>query len=239
MRRKVIFDTETTGLSPQNGDRVIEIGAVEMVEGTLTGHSFHEYINPERDVPEEAYRVHRISSEMLADKPLFGDERIGPAFLKFVEGAELIAHNAPFDVGFINAELERAGLPTLSNRVTDTVPLARRKFPGSPVSLDALCTRFGVSRAEREAQGHGALLDSQLLARVYIELTGGAQGGLSFDRPLPGEGGRDGKRVQTRQRPKPLPSLVTAEEKEAHAAFIAEMDNAIWDQIRRGDSQAE
>ncbi|MEM9838400.1 MAG: DNA polymerase III subunit epsilon [Pseudomonadota bacterium] len=228
--RKVIFDTETTGLSPDDGDRVIEIGAVEMVEGSLTGNTFHEYINPERDVPMEAYRVHRISTEMLADKPLFADERVGPAFLNFVEGAELVAHNAPFDVGFINAELERAGLPKLRNKITDTVPLARRKFPGSPASLDALCTRFGISRTERESQGHGALLDSELLAKVYIELTGGAQGGLRFDQARSGQDGL-GAGGKARQRPKPLGSLITEGERTAHAAFIAEMDNALWAKI--------
>ncbi|NRA30280.1 MAG: DNA polymerase III subunit epsilon [Parvularculaceae bacterium] len=232
MQRKVIFDTETTGLSHQDGDRVIEIGAVEMVEGTLTGRTFHQYINPERDVPMEAYRIHRISTEMLQDKPLFSDPAVGPAFVEFVKGAELVAHNAAFDVGFIDAELERLGLSKLRNKITDTVPLARRKFPGSPVSLDALCSRFGISKAEREAQGHGALLDSELLARVYIELTGGAQGGLSFDRPLAGEDGAGGRGRKSKQRPKPLPSPVTDAEREAHEAFIATMgEKALWRQV--------
>lgn len=232
MQRKVIFDTETTGLSHQDGDRVIEIGAVEMVEGSLTGRTFHEYINPERDVPMEAYRIHRISTDMLRDKPLFSDPAVGPAFVAFVKGAELVAHNAAFDVGFIDAELERMGLPKLRNKITDTVPLARRKFPGSPASLDALCSRFGISKAEREAQGHGALLDSELLARVYIELTGGAQGGLSFDRPSSHEQGEGKGARQSRRRPAPLSSRITAEEDEAHRAFVATMgDKALWHQV--------
>jgi len=233
MQRKVIFDTETTGLSPQDGDRVIEIGAVEMVEGSLTGRTFHAYINPERDVPMEAYRVHRISTEMLQDKPLFADPSVGPAFVEFVEGAELVAHNAAFDVGFIDAELERMGLPKLRNKITDTVPIARRKFPGAPASLDALCSRFGISKAEREAQGHGALLDSELLAKVYIELTGGAQGGLSFDRPFAQDSATgDAGLSQAKQRPQPLAPRITDEERQAHTAFIAEMgDDAMWSQL--------
>ncbi|MEM1410544.1 MAG: exonuclease domain-containing protein, partial [Pseudomonadota bacterium] len=145
MARTIIFDTETTGLSHQDGDRVIEIGAVEMIEGMLTGRTFHQFINPERDVPMEAYRVHRISTEMLQDKPVFAHPSVGPAFVEFVEGAHLVAHNAPFDLGFINAELERMDLPRLINTYTDTVPLARREFPGAPVSLDALCTRYGIN----------------------------------------------------------------------------------------------
>lgn len=230
MTRQVIFDTETTGLSPEDGHRLIEIGAVEMIEGGLTGNRFHVYINPERDVPAEAYRVHRISTEMLAGKPRFADDEVAPAFLAFVEGAELIAHNAPFDLGFVNFELEKAGLPRLRNPVIDTVPLARRKFPGAPASLDALCQRFGISRAEREAKGHGALLDAELLARVYIELTGGAQGGLVLAPRTSGRAAAAG-RMAAYQRPRPLAPLITEEEQAAHRAFIAELGNALWDEL--------
>jgi DNA polymerase-3 subunit epsilon len=230
MKRIVIFDTETTGLSPQDGHRLIEIGAVEMLEGSLTGRNFHAYINPDRDVPLEAYRVHRISTEMLADKPRFADAAVVEAFLEFIEGAELVAHNAPFDVGFINHELELCSRERLRNRITDTVPMARRKFPGAPASLDALCNRFGISRAERESKGHGALLDSELLARVYIELTGGAQGGLAFHRQERATSGTAGGMMQnpTPQRPQPLPSRLTEAEREAHRAFIEELSEPLW-----------
>lgn len=234
MTRQIIFDTETTGLSPADGDRLIEIGAVEMIDGGLTGESFHRYVNPEREVPMEAYRVHRISTAMLRDKPLFRDPDVGPAFLEFIAGAELIAHNAPFDVGFINSELEIAGLPRLTNKVIDTVPLARRKFPGAPASLDALCQRFGISKAERDEKGHGALLDSELLARVYIELTGGKQARLftattgSFDG-VPGEA----PTAPNYARPRPLASRLTDEELAAHEAFIAELGEAVWARVGR------
>ncbi|GGY46529.1 DNA polymerase III subunit epsilon [Parvularcula lutaonensis] len=234
MVRQVIFDTETTGFSPQDGDRLIEIGAIEMIDGNLTGESFHRYVNPERDVPMEAYRVHRISTEMLQDKPLFRDPSVGEAFLAFIEGAELIAHNAPFDVGFINAELDIAGLPALTNKVIDTVPMARRKFPGAPASLDALCQRFGISKAERDEKGHGALLDAELLARVYIELTGGRQASFlsasTSSRSAPGDAGGD--RAVTYQRPRPLPPRITDEERAAHRAFIEELGTPIWAKLQ-------
>lgn len=233
MARQIIFDTETTGFSPKDGDRLIEIGAVEMIDGGLTGATFHRYVNPERDVPIEAYRVHRISTEFLQDKPLFKDESVGPAFVEFIEGAELVAHNAPFDVGFINAELQIAGLPELTNKVIDTVPLARRKFPGAPASLDALCQRFGISKAEREEKGHGALLDSELLALVYIELTGGKQtklfGASSSDRSA--EAGKDASFASRYERPRPLKPLLTEEERTAHRAFIEEMDEPVWAKV--------
>lgn len=232
MTRQVIFDTETTGLSPKDGHRLIEIGAIEMIEGGLTGRNFHVYINPERDVPMEAYKIHRISTEVLSDKPKFAEQSVGPAFLEFVEGAELIAHNAPFDVGFINNELELAGLPKLRNKITDTVLMARRKFPGAPASLDALCQRFGISKAERDAKGHGALLDSELLARVYIELTGGAQGGLSLSHQRTSlQAAQTGENGDGYTRPKPLNSRLTDEEREAHKAFVADLTNPLWDKL--------
>ena len=231
MSRQVIFDTETTGLSPKDGDRLIEIGAVEMVEGSLTGRTFHAFVNPDREVPEEAYRIHKISTEFLRDKPRFAEVEVGPAFLTFIEGAELIAHNAPFDVGFINHELELAGLPALSNKVTDTVLIARRKFPGSPASLDALCQRFGISKAERDAKGHGALLDSELLAKVYVELTGGKQGDMLGAATRRDRRAAEALEDAPYQRPRALSSRLTEEEKSAHEAFLAELGDPIWKKL--------
>lgn len=225
--RQIVFDTETTGFKANAGDRLVEIGAIEMVRGAITGANFHVYVNPERDMPVDAYNVHKLSEEFLSDKPVFADPSIGQAFLTFVEGAELIAHNASFDIGFMQAELKRAGLPELTNKVTDTLQIARKKFPGSPASLDALCSRFGIDTAERERHGHGALLDSRLLAEVYIELTGGAQGGLQFSADTETSGGRI-VRPPTLQRPAPLSSRISDAEKAAHIAFIAEMDTPVW-----------
>ena len=229
MTRHIIFDTETTGLSHQDGHRLIEIGAVEMVDGGLTGRTFHELIDPERDIPVEAQRVHQISDAMVAGKPKFADPAIGPAFLAFIEGATLVAHNASFDIGFLAAELKRANLAMPRCEVIDTVQMARRKFPGSPASLDALCNRFGIDTSQREADGHGALLDSRLLAEVWIELTGGRQGGFALDR-APRGGAASGPAVsgETPQRPGPRPVLLTAAEKAAHAAFVAEMKAPVW-----------
>ena len=187
-------------------------------------------------MPDEAYRIHKISEEMLRDKPIFSDPSVGPAFAEFVKGAELVAHNAPFDMRFIQWEMENAGLPRLNNRVTDTVPMARKMFPGSPASLDALCSRFGISKEEREAQGHGALLDSELLARVYIELTGGAQAGLSFDRASASDDGLSGRTMPAQQRPRALPSLITDEERAAHRAFIDELGTPLWRHTAEGSA---
>jgi DNA polymerase-3 subunit epsilon len=202
-----------------------------MIDGSLTGETFHAYVNPDREVPVEAYRVHQISTEFLKDKPRFHEDSVGPAFLRFIGDAELVAHNAPFDVGFINAELALAGLPELTNDVRDTVPLARRKFPGAPASLDALCQRFGISKAEREEKGHGALLDSELLAKVFIELTGGRQTALfgAGGSRSAGDAARSGS--PTRQRGKELPSRLTEEERAAHRAFIAELKTPIWAKV--------
>ncbi|MCQ8183826.1 DNA polymerase III subunit epsilon [Parvularcula maris] len=229
--RQIIFDTETTGFSPQDGDRLIEIGAVEMIDGNVTGETFHTYVNPDREVPIEAYRVHQISTEFLRDKPRFHEDSVGPAFLRFIGDAELVAHNAPFDMGFINAELALAGMPELTNSVRDTVPLARRKFPGAPASLDALCQRFGISKAEREEKGHGALLDSELLAKVFIELTGGRQTALFGADGRGGSQGAARSGAPTRQRGKELPPRLTDAEKEAHAAFIGELKTPIWAKV--------
>lgn len=170
--REIILDTETTGLNPLEGHRIIEIGCLEMIDKVLTGREFHCYINPQRDVPQEAYRIHGISSEFLMDKPLFSN--IVDEFLSFIDGATLVIHNARFDIGFINHELSRVGKISLElGEVVDTVIMARKAFPGARVNIDALCKRFKIDNTMRTK--HGALLDAQLLAEIYVELTGGRQ----------------------------------------------------------------
>lgn len=170
--REIVLDTETTGLNPLQGDRIVEIGCVELENHLPTGNTYHCYLNPERDVPDEAARVHGLTTEFLADKPVFAQEV--DHFLNFIGEAPLIIHNAAFDMGFLNAELTRHGFPTLPmDRALDTLLMARKKFPGAPASLDSLCKRFGVDASSRKF--HGALLDAQLLAEVYLELCGGRQ----------------------------------------------------------------
>lgn len=238
--RHIIFDTETTGLDPRSGDRLVEIGAVEMIHGGLTGRTFHVYINPQRDMPAEAYRVHKLSSEFLSDKPVFRDPSIAQAFLDFCGDAVLIAHNAPFDCGFVKHHLEEIGLPwrwTERDHVIDTVKIARRRFPGSPASLDALCQRFGIDLSQREAQGHGALLDARLLAEVYIELTGGAQGGFSFKETDYSSGG--GMSLPRLVRGKPRPCLLTPEEEAAHDAFVSQLTEPLWRAVREAEAPRE
>ncbi|NWG91343.1 MAG: DNA polymerase III subunit epsilon [Parvularculaceae bacterium] len=231
--RQVVFDLETTGFRFDEGHRIVEIGGVEMVRGAVTGRSFHTYVNPERDMPEGAFKVHGLSEKFLKGFPVFADERVAGAFVEFVGDAELIAHNGiAFDLPFINAELAHAGLEPLTNDIIDTLALARRKFPGAPASLDALCARFGVDMRERERDGHGALLDSRLLAAVYIELTGGLQAGLDFAARPDGEGGpadRTSRRA-VYVRPAPLAPLITGDEAAAHARFVeTELGpNALW-----------
>lgn len=231
--RQVVFDLETTGFQFSKGHRIVEIGAVELVNGAVTGRNFHTYVNPERDMPEDAYRVHGLSAAFLSDKPVFAHESVATAFAGFVGAAELIAHNGiGFDLPFLQAELEAAGLARLDNEITDTMLLARRKYPGAPASLDALCTRFGIDTKERERDGHGALLDSRLLAAVYIELTGGAQAGLNFGRRDEREDHESdaGAGVRkTRTRPRALPARLTEAEKSAHDALLDEMGEAcLW-----------
>jgi len=225
MLREIIFDTETTGLSPRDGDRLVEIGAIEMIDRFPTGRVYHQYCNPERDMPIEAFNVHGLSSDFLRDKPRFAE--IAAEFSAFIEGAQLVAHNAPFDMGFINAEFERAGLPAIGmERVVDTASLARRKFPGAKASLDALCERFGISNAHRVK--HGALLDAELLAEVYSELLGGKQTALVLDAART-ERDASGAIVAPAGRPQPLPPRLTADEIAAHAAFVATLgEKAIW-----------
>ncbi len=235
MIREIVLDTETTGLSPNEGDRLVEIGCVELINHIPTGKNYHVYINPQRSMPEEAFRVHGLSEEFLADKPLFG--AVAEEFLAFIGDATLVIHNAAFDIGFLNAELLRAGHKTLSNPVIDTVMVARQKHPGARVSLDALCKHYGIDNSRRTL--HGALLDSEILAEVYLELIGGKQVSLALVAEVEVTASLD---VQTRiavpPRPAPLPSRISAEEAEAHAAFIAKMgESALWSQY--GQSAAE
>lgn len=177
--REIILDTETTGLSPKDGHRIVEIGALEMVNKVLTGRSFHHYINPKRAMPNEAYRVHGISESFLKDKPLF--EEVVQGFLEFIDSGVLVIHNAPFDIKFLNHELSLVNKAPLElAQAIDTLPMARKKFPGARASLDALCKRFKVDNSSR--QFHGALKDAELLAEVYVELTGGRQSSFSIQK---------------------------------------------------------
>jgi DNA polymerase-3 subunit epsilon len=228
MNREIVLDTETTGLSPAAGDRLVEIGCVELINHIPSGRHYHVYINPQRSMPEEAFRVHGLSEEFLADKPLFKD--VAADFLAFVGDAQLVIHNASFDMGFLNAELERAGRPPLANPVLDTVMLAREKHPGARVSLDALCKHYGIDNSRRTL--HGALLDSEILAEVYLELMGGKQVSLALiaENRISGADAI-ASRVVARARPTPLPRRITAEERAAHDAFIGKLgDDAIWTQ---------
>ncbi|RGP35846.1 DNA polymerase III subunit epsilon [Pseudotabrizicola alkalilacus] len=232
--REIVLDTETTGFEPSEGHRIVEIGAVELFNHLPTGKTYHQYINPERLMPKEAFEVHGLGDDFLKDKPLF--KAIGQAFLDFVADAQLVIHNAAFDMKFLNFELQRAGFRPLPNtQATDTLMIARQKFPGSPASLDALCRRFGVDNSAREK--HGALLDSEILAEVYLELIGGRQP----DFMLAADSAQNKKSQTTdtstdwRPRPRvvPLPSRVTEEEIAAHAAFVAKLGGgAIW--LKRG-----
>ncbi|MBT3331292.1 MAG: DNA polymerase III subunit epsilon [Rhodospirillaceae bacterium] len=219
--REIVLDTETTGLTPKTGHRIVEIGCVELLNLVPTGNVYHVYINPERDMPEEAYNVHGLSETFLREKPVF--EEIVQDFLEFVEGAQLVIHNADFDMGFLNAELVRLNRAELVNTAVDTVRMARQKFPGAHANLDALCRRFGIDNSSREK--HGALLDAELLAEVYLELTGGRQPGLL----LSGE-----KQVTTEvevvekvQRPARAHEA-SAEEIQAHENFLEKIDDPIW-----------
>ncbi len=225
--REIVLDTETTGFEPSEGHRIVEIGAVELLNHMPTGEVYHQYINPERMMPKEAFDVHGLGDDFLRDKPVF--RHVGQAFLDFVGDAPLVIHNASFDMKFLNAELAWANLPALpASRAVDTLLIARRKFPGSPASLDALCRRFGIDNSVREK--HGALLDSEILAEVYLELIGGRQPdfGLSSEQQKTQSVGPTTD-WRPRPRPTPLPSRLTNEDAAAHAAFVAGMgDGAIW-----------
>ncbi|MFN4229185.1 DNA polymerase III subunit epsilon [Parvibaculum sp.] len=221
--REIVLDTETTGISPQDGHRLVEIGCLELFNHVATGKFFHTYINPERDMPEGAFRVHGLSEAFLSDKPKFAE--VADDFLEFIGEDPLVIHNASFDMGFINAELKRIGRSSLPMaRAIDTLEIARRKYPGAQNNLDALCRRFNVDNSGRTK--HGALLDSELLAEVYLELMGGRQPGLVLQREL---AAKTGEKVARAARPAPLPSRLTDEEREAHDAFVASLgENALW-----------
>jgi DNA polymerase III subunit epsilon len=226
--REIVLDTETTGFEPAEGHRIVEIGAVELMNHMPTGRTYHQYINPERAMPKEAFEVHGLGDDQLRDKPVFA--AIGRAFLEFIGEAQLVIHNAAFDMKFLNHELERASLPVIPYaRATDTLMIARQKYPGSPASLDALCRRFGVDNSMREK--HGALLDSEILAEVYLELIGGRQPGLVLsdapDRPRASDVADQVWRP--RPRPEPLPPRLTEAERAAHEGFVAALgEAAIW-----------
>ncbi len=227
MLREIVLDTETTGLDARKGDRLIEIGCVEIVNRIPTGREFHCFINPERNVPAEAEAVHGISTQFLLDKPLFA--AVANDFLDFIAGDTLVIHNATFDIGFLNMELERLKLGPISmSRVVDTLQLARRKHPAGPNNLDALCKRYGIDNSKRIK--HGALMDSLLLAEVYVELLGERQASLSLraDRG----GGRDARDtgpLVPAARPAPLAPRLTPDEIAAHLAFVETLGaNALW-----------
>ncbi len=229
--REIVLDTETTGLDPETGDRIVEIGAVELKGHMPTGRTYHQYINPERDVPQEAVQVHGLTVDFLRDKPVFKD--VAQDFLTFIGDAKLIIHNAAFDMKFLNAELKWQGLCQLPyDRAIDTLDIARRKFPGSPASLDALCRRYGIDNSARTL--HGALLDSEILADVYLELIGGRQPDLVLTTSA-GQTAIDGKPQTWRAhaRPQPLASRITEEEMAAHTAFVEKMDDPLWQRATR------
>ncbi|MFG1227921.1 DNA polymerase III subunit epsilon [Xanthobacter wiegelii] len=225
--REIVLDTETTGLEAYGGDRLVEIGCVEMVNRILTGNVFHVYINPQRDMPQEAFNVHGLSSEFLSDKPIFS--QVADEFLEFIQNDTLVIHNAAFDIGFLNAELERLGRPTIArDRVIDTLALARRKHPGGGNRLDDLMNRYGIDSSRRVK--HGALLDAELLAEVYSELLGGRQASLIGLVEETTEAPRLVVEARAAHpRPVPLPPRISAAESEAHAAFVVALgDKAIW-----------
>jgi DNA polymerase-3 subunit epsilon len=226
MLREVVIDTETTGLDPLRGDRVIELGCIEIVNRIPTGREFHCYINPERDIHPEAVAVHGLTPEFLRGKPVFKD--VADDFLAFIGDAPLVAHNASFDIAFINAELQRLPRPALAfDRVVDTLALARRRHPAGPNSLDALCKRYGIDLSERTK--HGALLDSLLLANVYVELLGERQATLGLGSKTAAENAGRLRVTPAKPRPEPLPPRLDADVEAAHAAFVKTLgSNAFW-----------
>lgn len=224
--REIVFDTETTGLDPHSGDRLVEIGCVEIVNRIPTGRTFHAYFNPERDMPLQAEQVHGLSAAFLSDKPLFRDSVA--ELLDFLEDAPLVAHNAQFDFGFLNFELLACQQVEIAlERMIDTLAIARRRHPGAKHSLDALCARYGIDRSHRVK--HGALLDAELLAQVYVELTGGRQIGLE----LAAEGEKTGTpilafRPKTGKFREPRPHSATAEELARHKRFLESLESPLW-----------
>lgn len=242
--REIVLDTETTGFDPFRGDRIVEIGCVELFNHMPTGNTFHVYVNPERGMPDEAFGVHGIGPDILSvprdaragevtllDKPVFA--KVGRDFLDFIGNAKLVIHNASFDMKFLNAELKWLNLPEIPwERAIDTLGMARQKFPGSPATLDALCRRFAIDNSNRAL--HGALLDSEILAEVYLELIGGRQPdfGLSAAVETKSDGGSQDEEWRPFQRPAPLLSRITKEEAAAHQALLDKMgDGALWKKL--------
>lgn len=223
--REIVLDTETTGLDPAAGHRLVEIGCVELVNHLATGEVYHVYINPERDMPEEAFKVHGLSEEFLRDHPTF--DRHAAGFIAFIGDAPLVIHNAEFDMRFLNWELKALGYQELPrNRAIDTVAMARRRFPGSPANLDALCRRFGIDNTARTK--HGALLDAELLAEVYLELIGGREPGLALGAAAKKEEAVRSAAPKERISRTPRPHAASEAELAVHAEFIAQIKNSIW-----------
>lgn len=231
--REIVLDTETTGIDPSDGHRIIEIGALEMVNQTPTGEQFHIYINPEREIDAGAVNIHGLTQEFLSDKPVFADVVSG--FLDFIGDSQLVIHNAPFDMGFINAELVRLGKAALPmDRAVDTLTMARRKFPGAQASLDALCRRFEIDNSHRDL--HGALVDADLLATVYIELLGGRQRHLSLEpeggRPVAGapvaDNAAPGFTVNGDPSKFDRPHAPSDGELAAHRELVKRLENPVW-----------
>lgn len=224
--REIVLDTETTGFDPGTGDRIVEIGAVELHNHVATGRTYHQYINPERSMPNEAFEVHGLGDDFLRDKPKFAE--IGQAFLDFVGDAKMVIHNAAFDMKFLNAELGWINLPTLPwEQAIDTLEIARKRFPGSPASLDALCRRFNIDNTARTL--HGALLDSEILAEVYLELIGGRQPDFALSSTKQQNSGGGTESWRPAPRAEALPARLTQEEQSAHDAFVKSLgDEALW-----------
>lgn len=223
--REIVLDTETTGLDPETGDRIVEIGALELLHHVPTGRTFHVYLNPERPMSPDAFAIHGLGDDFLRDKPVFA--AVAADFLRFIGDARLVIHNASFDMKFLNAELARLGRPPLAmTRVVDTLALARTRFPGAQASLDALCRRFGIDNSSRTL--HGALLDSEILAEVYLELVGGRQPGLALAEARQATTSAVRGAAPSR-RPRPLLPRLTDEERAAHEALVTKMgDAALW-----------
>ncbi len=227
MKREIILDTETTGLDPNSGHRIAEIGCVEVIGGIRTGNVFHCYLNPQRDMPDEAFRVHGLSNAFLKDKPVFAQKV--DEFLDFIKDSILVIHNATFDMKFINFELTKHGFPIIPmDRTLDTVLMARKKFPGSPASLDALCKRFEIDLSGRDK--HGALLDAELLAEVYLELLGGRQVVLSLDSQQTVSVEEAVVIERNREFREARDFLPSAEELEAHSLMLKKLKNPIWEE---------
>ena len=232
--REIVFDTETTGLDPHSGDRLVEIGCIELINRFPSGRTFHCYFNPERDMPDAAFKVHGLSIDFLKDKPLFVQKV--EELIEFLGEAPLIAHNAMFDLGFLNAELERAKrIAVARERLVDTLMLARRKHPGGSNRLDDLCLRYKIDNSKRVK--HGALLDAELLAEVYVELIGARQANLGLATIVVGGTDTRTASASIKVRPAPLPPRITDEERAAHRAFIATLgQDAIWLKYRPDDA---